>query len=211
MGLSTNLISGLASGFDWRSMIDELMKIERRPVDLIESRKREYESKLEEWQSFNTKLLSLKTAAEGLKDPEEFAVFTSLMTSNSSTVEASDLLSVSTSSTASQGSYSVVVSALATAQKLSSNSFSSFSDALGSAYAGDILVNGTVIAISATDSLANVRDKINNANSGSNPTGVTASIVNYGTNNYRLLLTSDDTGEDGISLLNASATDILGN
>jgi hypothetical protein len=31
MGLSTNLISGLASGFDWRSMIDELMKIERRP------------------------------------------------------------------------------------------------------------------------------------------------------------------------------------
>ena len=211
MGLSTNLISGLASGFDWRSMIDELMKIERRPVDLIESRKREYESKLEEWQSFNTKLLSLKTAAEGLKDPEEFAVFTSLMTSNSSTVEASDLLSVSTSSTASQGSYSVVVSALATAQKLSSNSFSSFSDALGSAYAGDILVNGTVIAISATDSLANVKDKINNANSGSNPTGVTASIVNYGTSNYRLLLTSDDTGEDGISLLNASATDILGN
>jgi len=42
MGLSTNLISGLASGFDWRSMIDELMKIERRPVDLIEARKREY-------------------------------------------------------------------------------------------------------------------------------------------------------------------------
>ncbi|MBW2339998.1 MAG: flagellar filament capping protein FliD [Deltaproteobacteria bacterium] len=211
MGLSTNLISGLASGFDWRSMIDELMKIERRPVDLIETRKREYEEKLAEWQSVNTKLLSLKTAAEGLKDPEDFNVFTSLMTSDSATVEASDLLSVFTSSTASQGSYSVVVSALATAQKLSSNSFSSFSDALGSAYVGDILINGTVIAISVTDSLADVRDKINNANSGSNPTGVTASIVNYGTNNYRLLLTSDDTGEDGISLLNASATDILGN
>ena len=66
MGLSTNLISGLSSGFDWRSMIDELMKIERRPLDLVEARKREYEDKLTEWQSFNTKLLSLKTAAATL-------------------------------------------------------------------------------------------------------------------------------------------------
>jgi flagellar hook-associated protein 2 len=210
MGLSTNLISGLSSGFDWRSMIDELMKIERRPVDLVEARKREYEDKLTEWQSFNTKLLSLKTAAATLKDPEDFNLFTSTMTSSSSTVEASELISVLTSSSASIGTYSVKVNQLATAQKLSSDSFISFSDALGSAYAGDILINGRVVAISATDSLAEVRDKINNANSGTNPTGVTASIVNYGTNNYRLLLTNDNTGADGISLLNASGTDILG-
>lgn len=211
MGLSTNLISGLASGFDWRSMIDELMKIEHRRVDLVEDRKSEYELKLSEWQSFNIKLLSLKTAAKGLRDPGDFNVFTSTMTSDSSTVEASDLLSVSTTSDASIGSYSIKVTQLATAQKLSSNSFTSFSEALGSDYAGDLLINGTVINISDSDSLADLRDKINNANSGINPTGVTASIVTYGINNYRLILTSDATGEDGISLLNASATDILGN
>jgi flagellar hook-associated protein 2 len=210
MGLSTNLISGLASGFDWRSMIDELMEIEHRPVDLVEARKREYEEKLTEWQSFNTKLLSLKTAAEALKDSDDFSVFASSMSSDSSTVAASDLLSVVTSSSASLGSYSIVVSDIATAQKLSSKSLTDISTGLGSSYAGDILINGRAIAVSATDSLANVKDKINNANSGTNPTGVTASIVNYGTNNYRLLLTSDNTGADGISLLNASATDILG-
>jgi flagellar hook-associated protein 2 len=210
MGLSTNLISGLASGFDWRSMIDELMEIEHRPVDLIEARKREYEEKLTEWQSFNTKLLSLKTATEALKDADDFSVFTSSMTSDSSTVAASDLLSVVTSSSASPGSYSIVVSDIATAQKLSSGSFTDISNALGSSYAGDVLINGRAIAISATDSLVDVKDKINNANSGTNPTGVTASIVNYGTNNYRLLLTSDNTGADGISLLNASSTDTLG-
>jgi flagellar hook-associated protein 2 len=38
MALSTNLVSGLASGFDWRSMIDQLIAIERRPVDLVASR-----------------------------------------------------------------------------------------------------------------------------------------------------------------------------
>ena len=67
MSLSTNLISGLSSGFDWRSMIDQLIALDHRKVDLIEDKKSEYESKLSEWQSFNTSLLSLKTSAEGLK------------------------------------------------------------------------------------------------------------------------------------------------
>jgi len=209
MSLSTNIVSGLASGFDWRSMIDQLMEIEHKKVDLVEGQKTEYEDKLSEWQSFNTKLLSLKTAAADLKDSDDFDVYTSDMTSDSSTVDASDLLSVSTSSSASKGSYTITVSSLATAQKLSSASFSDFSDALGASYAGDILINGVAVSISETDSLAGIRDKINNANAGTNPTGVTASIVSYGINDYRLMLTSDSTGEDGIGLQNSSSADII--
>ena len=209
MSLSTNLVSGLASGFDWRSMIDQLMEIEHRKVDLVEDQKTEYENKLSEWQSFNTKLLSLKTAAADLKDTEDFDVYTSDMTSDSSTVDASDLLSVSTSSSASKGSYTISVSSLATSQKLSSGSFSDYSEPLGASYAGDILINGVAVSISATDTLANVRDKINNANAGTNLTDVTASIVSYGANDYRLMLTSDTTGEDGIGLQNSSASNIV--
>ena len=126
MGLSTNLISGLASGFDWRSMIDQIMEIEHRSIDLIEARNKEYEEKLTEWQSFNTELLSLKTAAGDLKDPEDFAVFTTTTTTDTSTVEASDLLSVSTTSNASTGSCSIKVTQLATAQKLSSKTLQIF-------------------------------------------------------------------------------------
>lgn len=209
MSLSTNLVSGLSSGFDWRGMIDQLMEIEHQRVDLVENRKSEYEAKLAAWRSFNTKLLSLNGAVEGLRDPEDFYVYTSNMMSDDSDVDASDLLSVSTSSSASKGSYSITVSALATAQKLSSNSFSSYSDALGDSYAGEILVNGVVVSISDTDSLADVRDSINNANAGTNPSGVTASIVNYGINDYRLMLTSDNTGVEGIGLQNASASDLV--
>ncbi|MDY6842960.1 MAG: flagellar cap protein FliD N-terminal domain-containing protein, partial [Thermodesulfobacteriota bacterium] len=98
MSLSTNLISGLVSGFDWRTMIDQLMAIEYRRVDLVENKKTEYESKLSEWQSFNTKLLSLKTAAQDLTASDDFYLYTANMTSNSTTVNASDLLSVSTTS-----------------------------------------------------------------------------------------------------------------
>ena len=209
MSLSTNLVAGLSSGFDWRTMIDQLKGIEHKRVDLVQDQKTEYEDKLSEWQSFNTKLLSLKTAATDLKDPEEFDVYTSDITSNISTVEASDILSVSTSSSASKGSYTITVSSLATAQKLSSRSFSGFSDALGAAFAGDILINGVAVSISETDTMASIRNKINNANAGTTPTGVTASIVSYGTNDYRLILTSDTTGEDGIGLQNASVSDIV--
>ena len=113
MSLSTNLISGLSSGFDWRSMIDQLMEIEHRKVDLVEDRKTEYENKLSEWQSFNTNLLSLKTAAGELKDPDDFDVYTATMVSDNNDVDASDILSVLTSSSASRGSYTLTVSSAA--------------------------------------------------------------------------------------------------
>ena len=51
MATSTNLISGLSSGFDWRSMIDQLIEIESAPINLKETKKSEYEAQLSEWQS----------------------------------------------------------------------------------------------------------------------------------------------------------------
>jgi flagellar hook-associated protein 2 len=209
MTISTNLVSGLASGFDWSTMIDNLMKVDQQKVDLVGTQQTTYKNQLSEWQSFNTQLLSLKTAADALKDPEDFSVYTSNMTSDNSAVDASDILSVSTSSQASKGSYAINVSSLATAQKLSSRPFSSTTDALGASYAGDLLINGVAVSINATDSLADVRDKINNANAGTTASGVSATIISYGANDYRLLLTSDATGKDGIGLQNASASDLV--
>ena len=209
MSLSTSMISGLASGIDWRTMIDQLMAIEHQRVDLVEDQKEEYESQLTEWQSLNKKLLTLKTAAENLKDPADWYLYSATMSSDSSTVDAEDIMSVTTSTSAASGTYTVMVTNLAQAQKLSSNPFSSQTDELGSAYAGDFLINGEVITVNSTDSLADLATTINNANSGSDPTGVTAGIVSYGTNDYRLILTSDDTGADGISLLNGSSTNLV--
>ena len=112
-------------------------------------------------------------------------------------------------SSASKGSYEIIVDGLASAQKLSSASFSSYLETLGASYAGDILINGRVVSVSATDSLADVRNKINNANAGTSPTGVDAAIVTYAANDYRLILTSDSTGADGISLQNGSSSDLV--
>lgn len=200
MALSTNLVAGLSSGFDWRSMIDQLMKIESRRVDLVGNRKTEYSQKLTEWQSFNTKLLSLKTAAAGLSDPERFDLFRSSLSSSRNSVNASDLLSVSTTSSAARGSYTIIVDTLATAERFRSVSFESASEALD--LAGEIEINGVIVNLSESDTLSTVRTKINNAGA-----GVTASIVSYEEDDHRLTLTSDTTGQAGISL--GGSPDIL--
>ncbi|MDP3014169.1 MAG: flagellar filament capping protein FliD, partial [Candidatus Subteraquimicrobiales bacterium] len=207
----TQLISGLSSGLDWRSMIDQLRAIEHRRVDLVTAKKTGAQTKLTEWQSFNTKLLALKTAAGNLRSDTSFEVFKASLSSSDTNVKASDLLSVATSSEATPGSYDVKITNIAQAQKLSSGSFSSLTSALGSAYAGDLLINGQVVNITATDNLANIRDKINALNAGTYPTKVIAGIINYGESDYRLVLTNQQTGAAGISLLNGSENDILGN
>jgi flagellar hook-associated protein 2 len=209
MATSTNLVSGLSSGFDWKSMIDQLITAEHSRVDLVTAKKTDAASKLTEWQSFNGKLLIMKNAAANLKDAEDFGVFKASMTSSSSTVSASDLLAVTTSTTASTGSYTLKVKNIATAQKLSSSSFASVSDTLGADYVGDLLINGKVINIGATDTLTGVKDKINNANSGANPTGVSAAIVAYGANDNRLIITSANTGAQGLGLQNGSGADLV--
>ncbi|MDD5451019.1 MAG: flagellar filament capping protein FliD [Desulfovibrionales bacterium] len=194
----TQLISGLISGLDWRSMVDQLIAVEHKRVDLVANRKSEYESKLGEWRGVNTKLLALKTASTALSTESAFKVFSSTTTSNTSTA-ASNLLTVSTSSTASPGTYNIEVNNLAQSEKISSKNYAATDTALS--LSGDILISGKVVSIASTDTLANIKDKINALNTGTTPTGVTASIVKHSSTDYHLVLRSDETGEDGLSVL----------
>ncbi len=206
MPASTNLVSGLASGFDWRSVVDELMNIEYRRVDLLTDQKQGYEDKLSEWQGVNTMLLSLKTAASALTTGEAFDLFTSSTTTNTTTA-ASSLLTVSTSSAASAGTYNIRVDNLAEAEKISSNSYTATNTALS--LSGDILISGQVVQIAGTDTLANIKGKINALNTGNDPSRVTATIVTHSSTDYHLVLTSDETGDEGIDIREGSSDGIL--
>ena len=83
MATSTSLITGLTSGLDWNSIVTQLIAIDHKRVDLVSQKKTETENKLKEWQSFNTKLLALKTAAKNLVSAEGFSLFKATTTTNS--------------------------------------------------------------------------------------------------------------------------------
>ncbi|HLA29169.1 MAG TPA: flagellar filament capping protein FliD [Syntrophales bacterium] len=206
LATSTNLISGLSSGFDWRTMVDQLIAIDHRKVDLVTNKKTDYSDKLTEWQGVNTKLLALKTAASALGAEDAFKVYSASTTSNTTTA-ASSLFTATTATTASPGMYNIKVTNLAQSEKISSTNFTASDTALS--LAGDILISDKVVHVVSTDTLANIRDKINAVNTGTSPSRVTASIVQHSSTNYHLALSSDDTGSTGINILEGSSANVL--
>ena len=203
----TSSVSGLFSGIDFRDTINKIIAVEGLSADLLQLQIDEQRQKLTAWREFNTKLLTLKSAGDAINAADDFKTFTTNSTSSSST-EVEDLISVSTSSEAQPGNYTVEIQARAEARKLSSKTFTSDSTALG--LTGEFLINGIAVSISATDTLLDVRDAINNLNSGSSATKVTATILTVTVDSdYRLILTSDETGADKFDLLDASSTNIL--
>ena len=194
--MSTGIsFSGLSSGIDSATIIEQLIGIERRPIALLENKIAGEQTKQDALQQINTSLLSVKTRAEALSEASAFDVF-------GATSSNTDLVDVSVDSAASPGSFSVEVLSLAQAQSRSSASFDSKSDALG--LAGDVVINGKAITISSGDSLTEIRDTINDAN-----LGAQAQILQVSDSDYRLLITSETTGADGFSLQDASTTDVL--
>ncbi len=144
---STTSVSGLSSGIDWRSLIDQLRTAEHRPIDLLTKQKGTYGDKLKAWQELNTKLLSLKTAAEKLNTAKGFNLFTS-STSSSSATDPNDLLTATIGAAGETGSYDIEVLQTARVQKRASQSFSSQSIALGDGYAGAFQINGRTVTVS---------------------------------------------------------------
>ena len=99
---STSFISGLVSTLDWANVIDQLMEIAHRRVNVLEDRKSQFENKLSAWQDFNSKLLALLNEARSLREDDAFSLFETSLSSSSSTA-ASELLSVQVGSSACEG------------------------------------------------------------------------------------------------------------
>ncbi len=197
----TFALSGISSGMDWSSLIEKIMQIEHRPVDLLEQKKQDYQNKLSAWQDINAKLLSLKTKAEAISEASDFDIYTTQLSSDNG-VDPESILLATSGSNAVAGTYNIKVLSLAQSQSIQSKSFSSSTSALG--ISGDILVNGQVVSIDSSDSLSAIAGKINSLDN-----GVTASIVKLGSDEYRLSITAEETGSEGFTLLNASSSNVL--
>jgi flagellar hook-associated protein 2 len=202
----TSVISGLSSGIDWRDILDQLKAVEYKRVELLQDRRKTYEDRISAWQAINTKLLAFKTAAGTLNTTSSFNLYSTSLASDTATA-AEDIVSATASTDAGRGTYQIRVNTRATAQKLSSTPYASQTTSLG--LSGDLIVGGRTVTIAATDTLIGIRDKLNAANTGTDPSEVTASIIKYGAADYRLTLTSDEEGEEGFSLANGEGSNLV--
>ncbi len=172
--------SGLASGLDTTSIITQLTTTAQIPITNLNTQITGYNSQISDWQTLNTSLAALQTAVKTLSSQATLNVPNA---ASSNTAAATITAQVG----ATVGSHSLTVSQLAAAQEVVSTPQSSASTALGQS--GTFTLNGKTVQINTGDALSDVASKINSASA-----GVTASVVNVGTNDYRLTLTSAQTG-----------------
>lgn len=69
MGMDLRL-SGLASGFDWKPVVEQLIELERIPQRRLESEKDSNDTKISELGILKSQLETLKSSAEGLQDAD---------------------------------------------------------------------------------------------------------------------------------------------
>ena len=110
-------LSGLASGLDTKSIIEQLMSLERRPLDNIKAKQTAHNSRVSAVKSVQDLIGSLQTAAKGLSERSKMNA-KSAVTDTPNTSPA--VLSASASADAINGSFKVTVKQLATATRVSS-------------------------------------------------------------------------------------------
>lgn len=186
---------GIGSGLDINNIVGQLMEIERRPLTTLAGREARQQAQLTAFGSLKGSLSTFQNSISALTDPAKFTAATANFSDKA-------VATVSASSSAIAGNFSVEVQALAQAQKLRSENFTSPNATIGSGslsiqfgtYSdGNFTLNPEKAAQSITispnqASLVGVRDAINNADA-----GVSASIINDGSGD-RLVIASKDTG-----------------
>ncbi|MEK9505614.1 flagellar filament capping protein FliD [Gaopeijia maritima] len=190
-------ISGIASGIQWADIIDDLMAVERRPVDRLESQIEQQQRKTDAWDAVRSLLQTLNSATQSFTSTTGTALQSFSVGLSGFPSATGSPVSVTAGPDASPGTHTVRVLARAESEMLGSQLQASRSDALG--LSGEMLVNGRAIQVQATDSLDDVAARINAANSGSSRSGVSATVAGVD-GRFRLLLSASETGEGGIRL-----------
>ena len=199
---------GLTSGIDYNTIISKLIEVERIPIKLLENRKAVYNDKISVYNTLSSKLESLMDAVDKLRNEDNFYEKTASVSNDT-------VISATASNSASPGIYTIEPHSVAGKIQLASSdrrtnttSFTSTTDVVNSSGTNQVFeytYAGTTVTLTIADgtTLEELRDAINNDTD--NP-GVTASIINVGTNDYRLVLTGKDTGSSNTITITSNTT-----
>ena len=191
MSISINGPSGIDTGW----IIDSLVNLEYEKVKRVEARKDAYQVKIDAYSKIMAFIKDIGKYATQLQKPENFNLF-----STSSSNE--DIVTFSATTGSVEGTYDVKVFQTAQREKLiSSDKLVTDQSAtmldLGIA-SGKFSINDVEVIIEDTDTIQDVRSKINSATDvDGNKTGVTATVLKLAEDNYRLVITDTDTGSSG--------------
>lgn len=198
---------GIGSGLDVTGLVNALMNAESVPLNSLNKQKASNQAKISAFGSVKSNLAQFQTTLKNLSDPSKIL-------STKATSSDTSILTATSTSGASIGSYDIDVWQLAHNQKLAATGQTDITSSIGTgvinfdfgSITGGLRTSGQYSGASFTsngsgiksitidqahNSLSGIRDAINAAD-----IGVTANIINDGSNSpYRLTLINSATGE----------------
>jgi len=174
------------SGFndiDFNLVVNSLMQQASLPLNNLQSRQKSLQSQVSGYDTLAKHVEALRTAADALGRPANL----STMAGVSSNASAA---SVSVGATATAAHYDVVVNELARAQVTVSSSVSPDANATVVASNGTITIGGVAVTVTGDMTLQQLASAINSTDG----IGVSATVVRTADSEYRLALTSLETG-----------------
>lgn len=201
---STTTTSGTSStsDIDWDALIEAAVLAKTARADTIDLKITENETRVAAYQSLQSLLTDISTAAQSLRAPsgvldaedDAFLDRAAYLTANGD-VDASSSVSVSVESGIEEATYDLQILQLAKAHKVAGGSMGSSSEDLG--YSGTISLGvddgaSVEITVDAGMTLDEIAEAIN-AESGDS--GVQATVLKVSSSSYRLVLSGVDTGK----------------
>lgn len=198
---------GLGNGVDFGQVVSELAKVQRLPIDALNAKKKDLQTKLTDYGTLGNKLLALQSAANALRLTNSFDRTTT-------TVSDETKMTAQAGAGAATGSYTVQVTQLAKAHQITNSAAKAVSATTTSIVSGG---SGTftfkvgsganqTVTLSDGATLDDLRSAINDLGA-----GVTASVINTGTVStpaYRLTLTATATGAANAVTVVADSTSL---
>jgi flagellar hook-associated protein 2 len=221
MATTSTAASSSAGTLDVQSLVSQLMSVERRPIDKLNTQVASYQTKISSFATISGLVSGFQTALQGLN--------TNLQ-GFSATPSDTSIFSATASSSAAAGTYALDVTSLAQSQNLVAAGQASSTAAIsngvattltfdfgtisggtltagaysGAAFTANGSASKSITIDSTNNTLQGIRDAINAAQM-----GVTATIVNDGsaTAPYRLALSSSNSGISNSIKITASGGD----
>ncbi len=168
-------LAGLASGFDWKSLVDSLMSLERVPIQRLESEQVVNIRKNNALTELGTRLKALQTANDALNDTDLFNARSASSSTTGSTWNAGVIAGATTgthtfnvtrlATSASQRGAADIAEGIATTTDVSGVTLAAMPTATA-VTAGTFSVNGAKVTVDTADSLQDVFDAISTATGG---------------------------------------------
>jgi flagellar hook-associated protein 2 len=188
---------GIGTGVDLQDMLSKILAAERTPITTLNNRIASTNSKISLYGTLNSKLDTLKSAAETWQFPSRLSAV-------SATSSDTSIVGASANFNATVGSYTMEVTQLASAQKSISAAYSA-----GTTFgAGELTFTvageekpAIILEAPGGYTLEEVSSRINAAK-----IGVTATVVTTSSGEQRMVLTGNQSGDGkGFSLASTSA------